>query len=78
MRKREVPWTKLDDLHRASLDMLVAKFGITGLTEDDLRHINLGWHRLNGWADSVSGWSARSAPPWWSAVSCRGCPTPAG
>jgi 2-haloacid dehalogenase len=55
VRKREVPWTKLDDLHRSSLDALVAKFGITGLTEDDLRHINLGWHRLNPWADSVAG-----------------------
>jgi 2-haloacid dehalogenase len=55
VRKREVPWTKLDDLHRGSLDGLVAKFGITGLTEDDLRHINLGWHRLNPWPDSVAG-----------------------
>lgn len=55
VRKREVPWTKLDDLHRGSLDMLVAKFGIKGLTEDDLRHINLGWHRLNPWPDSVAG-----------------------
>jgi 2-haloacid dehalogenase len=55
VRKREVPWAKLDDLHRSSLDALVAKFGITGLTEDDLRHINLGWHRLNGWPDAVSG-----------------------
>jgi 2-haloacid dehalogenase len=55
VRKREVPWTILDNLHRASLDMLVEKFGIKGLTEDDLRHINLGWHRLNGWKDSVPG-----------------------
>ena len=55
VRKREVPWTKLDDLHRSSLDGLVAKFGITGLTEDDLRHINLGWHRLDPWPDSVAG-----------------------
>jgi 2-haloacid dehalogenase len=55
VRKREVAWTKLDDLHRSSLDTLVAKFGITGLTEDDLSHINLGWHRLNPWPDSVSG-----------------------
>ena len=55
VRKREVPWTKLDDLHRSSLDGLVAKFGITGLTEDDLRHINLGWHRLDPWPDSVGG-----------------------
>jgi 2-haloacid dehalogenase len=55
VRKREVPWTKLDDLQRGSLDALVAKFGITGLTEDDLRHINLGWHRLDPWPDSVAG-----------------------
>ena len=50
-----MPWTKLDDLHRGSLDMLVAKFGIQGLSEDDLRHINLGWHRLNGMARCGAG-----------------------
>ena len=33
----------------------MAKFGINGLTEDDLRHINLGWHRLNPWPDAVPG-----------------------
>jgi 2-haloacid dehalogenase len=55
VRKGELPWTKLDDLHRASLDRLVAEFGIKGLTEQDLVHINLGWHRLNGWPDSVPG-----------------------
>ncbi len=55
VRKGEVAWTKLDDLHRGSLDRLVAKFGINGLTEDDRRHINLGWHRLNPWPDAVAG-----------------------
>jgi 2-haloacid dehalogenase len=55
VRKKEVPWAKLDDLHRGSLDTLVAQFGIKGLTEEDLRHINLGWHRLNPWPDSVPG-----------------------
>jgi 2-haloacid dehalogenase len=55
VRKGELPWTKLDALHRASLDKLVADFGITGLTEADLVHINLGWHRLNPWPDSVAG-----------------------
>jgi 2-haloacid dehalogenase len=55
VRKGELPWTKLDDLHRAALDKLVAEFGIKGLTEQDLVHINLGWHRLNGWPDSVPG-----------------------
>jgi 2-haloacid dehalogenase len=55
VRTLELPWTKLDDLHRASLDRLVAEHGIEGLTEDDLRHINLGWHRLLPWPDSVPG-----------------------
>ncbi len=55
VRTGELPWTKLDDLHRASLDRLVAEHGIAGLTEDDRRHINLGWHRLRPWPDSVPG-----------------------
>lgn len=55
VRKGEIPWTRLDDLHRASLDRLVGEFGIKGLSEADLVHINLGWHRLNPWPDSVPG-----------------------
>jgi 2-haloacid dehalogenase len=55
VRKGEQPWTTLDNLHRASLDKLVAEFGIAGLTEADLTHINLGWHRLHPWPDSVPG-----------------------
>ncbi len=55
VRSGELPWTKLDDLHRASLDRLVAEFKVAGLSEADLRHINRGWHRLNPWPDSVPG-----------------------
>ena len=55
VRSGEVAWTALDDLHRESLDRLVAEFGIAGLSEDDLSHINRGWHRLNPWPDSVPG-----------------------
>ena len=55
VRTGELPWTKLDDLHRASLDRLLTEHGITGLTEADKVHINLGWHRLRGWPDSVPG-----------------------
>ena len=55
VRKGELPWTKLDALHRGSLDMLVERFGITGLDEADLQHINLGWHRLRPWPDVVAG-----------------------
>jgi 2-haloacid dehalogenase len=55
VRTGQQPWTKLDLLHRASLDHLIAEFGIKGLSEDDLVHINLGWHRLRPWPDSVPG-----------------------
>ncbi len=55
VRAGEIPWTKLDDLHRASLDRLSEEFGITGLSEEDRRHINRGWHRLSPWPDSVPG-----------------------
>ena len=46
---------RLDDLHRASLDRLVTDFGIKGFSDADLAHINLGWHRLHPWPDSVPG-----------------------
>jgi 2-haloacid dehalogenase len=45
----------LDVLHRRSLEKLVAQLSIQGLTEDDLRHLTLGWHRLHPWPDSVEG-----------------------
>ena len=48
-------FVKLDTLHRQSLEILVEKFGIAGLTDDDLHHMNLGWHRLHPWQDSVAG-----------------------
>ncbi|MGY3452765.1 haloacid dehalogenase type II [Bradyrhizobium sp. USDA 4353] len=45
----------LDVLHRRSLETLVAKLGIAGLTEADLDYLTRGWHRLHPWADSVAG-----------------------
>jgi len=48
-------FVKLDILHRQSLDRLIERFGIKGLSEADREHINLGWHRLKPWPDSVSG-----------------------
>jgi 2-haloacid dehalogenase len=51
----ELPWTKLDDLHRMMLDETLKKFGITNLTEDEKQHFNRVWHRLTPWPDSVSG-----------------------
>ena len=45
----------LDDLHRRSLEKLVAQFSIQGLTEADLQYLTMGWHRLHAWPDTVSG-----------------------
>ena len=60
VRRGELPWTILDDLHRATLEMLVAQFGISfpggvDLGEAELDHINRGWHRLKPWPDAVAG-----------------------
>src|SRR6202140_3440317 len=55
VRKGELPWTKLDALHRMLLDDLLLEFGIKGLTEEEKDHWNRVWHRLKPWPDSVSG-----------------------
>jgi 2-haloacid dehalogenase len=55
VRKGELPWTKLDALHRMILDQLLPEFGLTSLTEEEKDHWNSVWHRLKPWADSVSG-----------------------
>jgi 2-haloacid dehalogenase len=55
VRRGELPWTILDDLHRASLDELVVRFGIAGLSEAERDHINRAWHRLRPWPDAIEG-----------------------
>ncbi|HEU5323168.1 MAG TPA: haloacid dehalogenase type II, partial [Methylomirabilota bacterium] len=55
VRSGAVPWTKLDDLHRQSLVRLLGDFGITGLTEAEIDHLNRAWHRLDPWPDTVAG-----------------------
>src|ERR1700692_3229587 len=49
------PWTKLDDLHRESLERLLAEFGIAGLSEAEIDALNRAWHRLDPWPDAVAG-----------------------
>lgn len=55
VRRGELPWMKLDSLHRLILDDLLAEFKITGLTEEEKAHWNFVWHRLSPWPDSVEG-----------------------
>jgi 2-haloacid dehalogenase len=55
VRRGEIPWTKLDDLHRTSLEDLLSEFGIGALSEEEKDHLNRVWHRLEPWPDAVEG-----------------------
>jgi len=55
VRKGELPWTKLDTLHRLILDDLLVEFNITGLTDEEKDHWTRVWHRLSPWPDAVEG-----------------------
>ena len=55
VRSGRRPWTILDVLHRESLDKLAARYGLAGLSEPDICHINSMWHRLKPWPDTVAG-----------------------
>ena len=55
VRSGELPWTKIDDLHRMILDGLIPRHGLERLDEAQREHLNRVWHRLEPWPDSVSG-----------------------
>jgi 2-haloacid dehalogenase len=55
VRNGQLPWTKLDVLHRMTLDELIVRFKIDGLSEAEKAHFNRVWHRLKGWPDSPAG-----------------------
>lgn len=56
VRSGDLPWTKIDVLHRMILDDILHKFRIAdALTEAEKAHLNLVWHRLKPWPDTVKG-----------------------
>ena len=55
VRTGELPWTKLDRLHRTTLDRLLIDFDIVGLSEAEIDALNRAWHRLRPWPDAVTG-----------------------
>jgi 2-haloacid dehalogenase len=55
VRSGELPWTKLDDLHRMALDQNLAEFNVNHLGEADKQQLNFVWHRLSAWPDAPSG-----------------------
>ena len=55
VRAGELPWTKIDNLHRMILDELLSKHKISNLSEEETDGLNRAWHRLDPWPDSVEG-----------------------
>lgn len=54
VRSGKLGWTKIDDLHRLILDRILVDFDID-LSQEKRRHLNLAWHRLDAWPDTVAG-----------------------
>ncbi len=51
----ELAWTRLDDLHRRTLDQLLTESALAGLDEAGRDRLNRCWHRLDPWPDAGSG-----------------------
>ncbi|MGH7248600.1 MAG: haloacid dehalogenase type II [Pseudomonadota bacterium] len=55
VRSGRIDFCKLDALHRRNLDLILPRFGLEGLSEDDRRALTLAWHRLDAWPDVAPG-----------------------
>lgn len=55
VREGQLPYSKIDVLHRLILDGLIKDFGLEGLSPSEVDHLNRVWHRLMPWPDSVPG-----------------------
>ena len=55
IRQGDRPWVNLDVLHWENLLATVKRRDVEGLGEQDLRWLNLAWHRLDPWPDAAEG-----------------------
>ena len=55
VRSGELPWMRIDALHRLILEELLPDFGLSHLSEAERQHLNRVWHRLQAWPDSAAG-----------------------
>ena len=55
VRTGELPWTRLDNLHRMVLDRILPEFGLGALNDAERAALNRAWHRLQPWPDVVAG-----------------------
>ena len=55
VRAGELPYSKIDDLHRIILKGLIVDFNLGSLSPEEVDHLNLVWHRLTPWPDAIPG-----------------------
>ncbi len=55
VRRGQLEWTILDELHRDALVELLPEFGVASLAESDVRFLTSCWHRLSPWPDAIEG-----------------------
>ncbi len=55
VRTGELPWLKIDQLHRMILDDLLVEYEFPAMTEAEIVDLNRVWHRLIPWPDTVRG-----------------------
>ncbi|WP_027796141.1 haloacid dehalogenase type II [Paraburkholderia acidipaludis] len=53
VRSGRRPYVRLDVLHRENLVKVLTHYGIVGAAESEIDELNLAWHRLDPWPDSV-------------------------
>ena len=54
VRRGELPWTRIDDLHRMILVELLDAAGAS-VSAEEVDDLNRAWHRLDPWQDSIAG-----------------------
>lgn len=55
IRSGRRPFVRLDVLHRENLVKVLSRYGITSVPPKEVDELNLTWHRLDPWLDSVEG-----------------------
>jgi 2-haloacid dehalogenase len=69
VRSGRIPFSKLDVLHRRNLERILPRFGLSGLSDEVLRELNLAWHRLDAWPDVPPGMARLRQRCWLAPVS---------
>jgi 2-haloacid dehalogenase len=55
VRSGKIPYTKLDVLHRRTLQTILPQFGLEHLEQIELDRLTLAWHQLDAWPDVKVG-----------------------